>query len=134
MVHILEAAKQTNVERVIFASTEWVYSGCKGNDMHENSPFYMPGAGHIYTSTKIAGEFFCHDYQKLFGQDFTIMRYGIPYGPRARSGTVIPIFISLTILAENLSVFPLISKIFSASFFACGNIGLVLENHHVDAV
>jgi len=104
-VNVLEAARQSDVDRVLFASTEWVYSGSKGNNMHENSPFYMPGAGHIYTSTKIVGEFFCHDYQKLYGQEFTIMRYGIPYGPRARVGTVIPIFIRKALAGEPLTLF-----------------------------
>lgn len=104
-VHVLEAARQTDVERVLFASTEWVYSGSRGKNLSENSPFYMPGAGHLYTSTKIASELICHDYHKLYGQPFTIMRYGIPYGPRARVGTVIPIFLRKALAGEPLAIF-----------------------------
>lgn len=64
----------------------------------------MPGAGHIYTSTKIAAEFFCHDYWKLYQQPFTILRYGIPYGPRMREELVIPIFIRKALAGEPITI------------------------------
>jgi len=92
-VNILEAARQNSCKRVIFASTVWVYSGCNGTYVNESSPFFMPGAGHIYSSSKIACEFFICDYQKLYGSPYTILRYGIPYGPRMRMELVIPIFL-----------------------------------------
>lgn len=104
-VHLLEAARNNHVNRFIFASTVWVYGGARGSDVHEESPFYMPGAGHIYTSTKIASELYLHDYARLYGVPFTILRYGIPYGPRARSGTVIPIFVRKALVGEPLTIF-----------------------------
>jgi len=104
-VNLLEAARQNHADRFVFASTVWIYGGARGSDVHEDSPFYMPGAGHIYTSTKIASELYIHDYARLYGVPFTILRYGIPYGPRARSGTVIPIFIRKALLGEPLTIF-----------------------------
>lgn len=104
-LHFLEAARHFRVERFVFASTVWVYGGARGTDVHEDSPFHMPGAGHIYTSTKIAAELYLHDYSRLYGVPFTILRYGIPYGPRARSGTVIPIFVRKALLGEPLTIF-----------------------------
>ena len=104
-VNLLEAARHTRSDRFVFASTVWIYGGARGSDVHEDSPFYMPGAGHIYTSTKIASEFYIHDYARLYGVPFTILRYGIPYGPRARSGTVIPIFVRKALLHEPLTIF-----------------------------
>jgi len=103
-INVLEAARKNNVKRIIFASTVWVYAGTKEENVDETSPFHMPGAGHIYTSTKIAGELYCHDYKELYGQDFTILRYGIPYGPRARETTVIPIFVRKAINKEPLTI------------------------------
>lgn len=103
-VNILEAARQNKVKRVIFASTVWVYTGARENDVNEDSPFYMPGAGHIYTSTKIASEFFCHDYWQLYKQLFTILRYGIPYGPRMRDTLVIPIFLKKAFAGEPITI------------------------------
>ena len=32
----------------------------------EKTPFYMDGAGHIYTSTKMAAEMLCHNYRELY--------------------------------------------------------------------
>ena len=103
-INILEAARQNNCKRVIFASTVWVYSGCNGSYVNESTPFFMPGAGHIYSSSKIACEFFICDYQKLYGLPFTILRYGIPYGPRMRMELVIPIFLKKAFDGEPLTL------------------------------
>lgn len=102
--NILEAARQNKIGRTILASTVWVYGGCVTNQVTEDSPFYMPGAGHLYTTSKIASEFLCHDYKELYDVDFTILRYGIPYGPRARVGTVMPIFLRKVFAGEPLTI------------------------------
>ena len=39
---------------------------------------------HLYTATKLAGEHYCQSYSELYGVEYTILRFGIPYGPRAR--------------------------------------------------
>lgn len=104
-LNVLEAARKADCDRVLFASTVWVYGGARGVDVNEDSPFYMPGAGHVYTSTKIACELLLHDYWELYGVPFTVLRYGIPYGPRARSGTVIPIFLRKALAGEPLTIF-----------------------------
>lgn len=103
-VNMLEAARKNEAKRFIFASTVWVYTGCKDGNVDENSPFYMPGAGHIYSSTKIASEFYVHDYQKLYGVPFTILRYGIPYGPRMREELLIPIFLKKAFNGDPLTI------------------------------
>ncbi|MFC1901632.1 NAD-dependent epimerase/dehydratase family protein [Chloroflexota bacterium] len=103
-VHILEAARHNRLKRVLFASTVWVYGGAREDNVSEDSPFYMPGAGHVYTSTKIASELFCHDYWELYKVPFTILRYGIPYGPRARAGAVIPEFVKKAFGGEPLTI------------------------------
>jgi len=104
-VHILEAAKSNGLKRVLLASTVWVYGGAHEDNVDEDSPFYMPGAGHIYTSTKIASELFCHDYWELYKFPCTILRYGIPYGPRARAGTVMPIFVKKALNGEPITIY-----------------------------
>lgn len=102
--NVLEAARRQNVSRVVFASTVWVYSGSRGDEVHEDSPFFVPDAGHIYTSTKLAGELLCHDYSNLYDLDFTILRYGIPYGPRMRDSLIISIFIKKALNGEALTI------------------------------
>lgn len=103
-INMLEAARQNNVKRFFFASTVWVYTGCNSTYVNEESPFYMTGAGHIYSSSKITSEFFIHDYWKLYEQPFTILRYGIPYGPRMREELVIPIFLRKVFAGEPITI------------------------------
>ena len=64
---LLDAARQANVKRFVFASTLYVYSEM----------------GSFYRSGKQACELIIQDYQKAFGLPYTILRYGSLYGPRA---------------------------------------------------
>jgi UDP-glucose 4-epimerase len=83
--HILEAARINGAQRVHLASTVWVYNGAPDvNPANETVPFHLEGAGHIYTSSKMAAEMLCHNYSQLYKVPITILRYGIPYGPRMR--------------------------------------------------
>jgi UDP-glucose 4-epimerase len=94
-----------NIKRVFFASTVWVYTGTRGNgSLTEDEPFHLPDAGHIYTSSKIASEMIIHNYWQLYKLPFTILRYGIPYGPRMREELVIPIFIRKALKGETITI------------------------------
>jgi UDP-glucose 4-epimerase len=103
---VLEAARRTGAARVILASTEWVY-GSLPEAGEENITEDTPCTGnpdHIYTSSKIAAELYCKNYQGLYGVNFTIMRYGIPFGERARPETVTPIFIRRIVQGEPITI------------------------------
>ena len=103
--NVLEAARLNSVRRVFFASTVWIYTGTRGNgSLTEDEPFHLPDAGHIYTSSKIASEMIIHNYWQLYQQPFTILRYGIPYGPRMREELVIPIFIRKALKGEPIVI------------------------------
>jgi UDP-glucose 4-epimerase len=105
-ISVLEAARRTSIARVILASTEWVYGSLPeagGENITEDTP-YTGDPDHIYTSSKIASELFCKNYQSLYGVNFTIMRYGIPFGERARPETVTPIFIRRIALDEPITI------------------------------
>ena len=103
-VHVLEAARRANVRRVMFASTVWVYNAAREPHVNEDSPLYMPGPGHIYTSSKIACELMFHDYAALYKIPITVFRYGIPYGPRMRAELLIPIFLKRALSGEPLLI------------------------------
>lgn len=103
-VHVLEAARRANVRRVLFASTVWVYNAAREPRVDENTPLYMPGPGHIYTSSKIACELMFHDYATLYKIPITVFRYGIPYGPRMRPELLIPIFLKRALSGQPLLV------------------------------
>lgn len=103
--NILEAARINSAQRVHLASTVWVYNGAPdGKPADETVPFYLEGAGHIYTSTKMAAEMICHNYSQLYKVPFTILRYGIPYGPRMREELLIPIFIKKALNGQPLTI------------------------------
>jgi UDP-glucose 4-epimerase len=104
-VHLLEAARINGAQRLYLASTVWVYNGAPdGQVTDESVPFYLNGAGHIYTSSKIASEMLCHNYQQLYSVPVTILRYGIPYGPRMREELLIPVFVKRALRGEALTV------------------------------
>jgi UDP-glucose 4-epimerase len=91
---VLEAARQQRCDRVLFASTVWVYGATGGGgERTEEAPVDLARAGHVYVATKLAGELLVHSYREMYGQHFTILRYGIPYGPRMRDVLVVARFV-----------------------------------------
>ncbi|PZS15031.1 MAG: hypothetical protein DLM64_00520 [Solirubrobacterales bacterium] len=101
-VTVLEAARRAGVKRIVYASTIWVYSDCAEEAVDEDT--LLPAPSHLYTSTKLAGELYCKAYQELYGIDYTILRFGIPYGPRAREAAVIPAFVGKALRGEPLTL------------------------------
>lgn len=102
---VLEAARQTRVKRVILASTCWVANAMGAGLLDEHAPFLPEGGGHVYTTTKIATELLAHDFHKLYGLPFTILRYGIPYGPGMWSGLVLKNFLDRAFAKQPLTIF-----------------------------
>ena len=99
---VLEAARQAGVKRVVYGSTIWVYSDCPEIAVDEETRPEAPG--HLYTATKLAGEHYCRSYAELYGVDYTILRFGIPYGPRARGATVLAAFVNKALNGDPLTV------------------------------
>ena len=101
-INVLEAARKAKVQRIIYGSTTWVYSEVTEQYVDEQTPLHAPA--HLYTATKIAAEYYCQSYSKLYNLPVTILRYGIPYGPRARDGAVVPIFVGKAMCGEPLTI------------------------------
>lgn len=101
-LNVLEAAREAGVGRVVYASTIWAYDGCAAEQVDEDSPLGLPK--HLYTATKIAGEMYCRSYSELFGVTTTILRFGIPYGPRARPAAVVPQFVRKALAGDPLTI------------------------------
>jgi UDP-glucose 4-epimerase len=103
----LEAARLTGIKRLVLASTVWVYSSAQPSDsdsVDEDAGMHIAAARHIYTTSKIAAEMLCHDYWSMHKVPFTILRYGIPYGPRMRFSLVMPVFVRKALRGEALTV------------------------------
>ena len=66
-VNVLEACRINKIKRFVYASTIYVYSR----------------EGSFYRCSKQSSENYVEEYHKAFGLDYTILRYGSLYGPRA---------------------------------------------------
>lgn len=105
-VSVLECARKNHISRVLLSSTEWVYGSVNDSESRqitEETPV-AANPDHLYTSSKIAAELYCRNYKTLYGVNFTIMRYGIPFGERARPETVTPIFINKILRGEDITI------------------------------
>jgi len=99
---ILEAARREDVARVVYASTIWVYDNAEGDEVDEETPLAHPS--HLYTATKLSGELYTVAYNGMFGGAHTVLRLGIPYGPRARAAAVVPSFVTRAKRGEALVI------------------------------
>ena len=66
-INILEALVKSNIKRFVYASSIYVYSQ----------------KGGFYRCSKQASEIYIEEYNKYYGLEYTILRYGSIYGPRA---------------------------------------------------
>jgi len=103
---VLESVRRAKAARIILASTEWVYGSLPeaGEDAITEDTPCAGNPDHLYTSSKIASELFCRNYHGLYGVNYTVMRYGIPFGERARPETVTPIFIRRILEDEPITI------------------------------
>ena len=103
--NVFEASRRNGVSRTVLASTAWVYAGAHGDaPIDEETPFHLPSAGHIYTSSKITSELIAHNYNELYGTPFTILRFGDAYGTRMSEEFVIPRFVRQALNGETIKV------------------------------
>ena len=101
-INLLRAATAKEVDRVILASTTWVYGRAEGV-VDEDTP--IPSPEHLYTKTKIGQEHLLITWQRHYGLPYTILRYGIPYGPRMRSNMAVAIFVRKAMRKEPIAIF-----------------------------
>ena len=84
---LLEAARKAGVQRFLYASTIYVYSELGG--------FYRCG--------KQAAELYIEEYQRRYGLDYTILRYGSLYGPRADKRNSIHRYLTQALLEGHIT-------------------------------
>lgn len=102
-LNVLDACRRNKgIKRVVYASTIWTYSDVKDDFVTEET--LIPPPTHLYTATKLAGEHYCRAYSQLYKVPYTILRYGIPYGPRARGATVISKFVTMALDGADITI------------------------------
>ena len=102
---VIEAARQASAGRFVLASTVWVYGAAVGRgELTEDAPVDLRNPGHVYVATKLSAELLVHSYREMYGQRFTILRYGIPYGPRMREALVVARFIRAAMDGQPITI------------------------------
>ena len=100
---LLDGARELEIGRFVYASTIWVYGDAAGPEaVDEDTPLGLPK--HFYTATKIAGEMYTSAYTELYGLEHTILRFGIPYGPRSRPTAVVAAFTAKALAGQPLTI------------------------------
>jgi UDP-glucuronate 4-epimerase len=92
-VTMLEAAKNNNIKKFVFASSSSVYGNNKKVPFSEDDNVDFPISP--YAATKKAGELICHTYHHLAGIAVTCLRFFTVYGPRQRPDLAIHKFARL---------------------------------------
>lgn len=99
--HVLAAARDEEVERVIFTSSREVYGEVTEVPVSEDRPLNPKNA---YGASKLAGEAYCRVFQSTYGLDVSVLRLANVYGP-GDSDRVIPIWLERARRGEDLELY-----------------------------
>jgi UDP-glucuronate 4-epimerase len=88
--HVLEAARRSGCQKIIFASSSSVYGLSKTVPFREDLPILQTLSP--YAATKIAGEQLCGNYVNLHGMRIACLRFFTVYGPGQRPDLAIHSF------------------------------------------
>ncbi len=105
-INILDAAREANVHRVVFASSSSIYGDLdtllKTEDM-------LPKPLSPYAVSKLAGEKYCQAFTRLYGLETVCFRYFNVFGPHqdpsSQYSAVIPRFIRMMKSDERPTIF-----------------------------
>jgi UDP-glucose 4-epimerase len=105
-LNVLEAAKENNVEKVIYASSSSVYGASQTLPKTETMTTDPISP---YGVSKLAVEHYCRIYNEIFDLRTTSLRYFNVFGPRqdphSQYAAVVPRFITWAMAGEKLKVF-----------------------------
>jgi UDP-glucose 4-epimerase len=103
---VLEAARETGVKRVIFASSSSVYGNSSTLPQREHMPLNPVSP---YAVSKSAGELYCQSFCNVLGLETVCLRYFNVFGPRqhptSQYAAVIPAFIRQMLDGEQPTIF-----------------------------
>ncbi|HQF89397.1 MAG TPA: SDR family oxidoreductase [Methanofastidiosum sp.] len=105
-LNVLVAARDCNVEKVVFASSSSVYGDALTLPKIEGM---VPSPLSPYAITKLCGENYCRIFYEIYGLRTTSLRYFNVYGPRqdpkSEYAAVVPKFISSTLMGKPVKIY-----------------------------
>jgi UDP-glucose 4-epimerase len=99
---LLEAARESSIKRLVYASSSSVYGDAENMPVSEEEP---PRPVSPYGVTKLAAEHLCLLYHKNFGVPTIALRYFTVYGPRQRPDMAFHKFIRAILDKEPIALF-----------------------------
>lgn len=78
LANVLEACRNSNIKKFIFASTSAVYENNLDHEVHKEDDVVKPNL--IYATTKYCSEQICKSFAKNYGMDITICRFFNVFG------------------------------------------------------
>ncbi|GAK57401.1 UDP-glucose 4-epimerase [Candidatus Vecturithrix granuli] len=94
-LHVLEAARQQHIKRVVFSSSSSVYGDTPTLPKHEDMAFQPLSP---YAAHKVSGELYCRVYYNIYRLETVCLRYFNVFGPRqdpaSHYAAVVPKFIA----------------------------------------
>ncbi len=128
-LNLLQAARETGVKRLVYASSSSIYGNSATLPKIETM---CPNPLSPYAIAKLAGEQYCHSFWQLYQFETVCLRYFNVFGPRqdpaSQYSAVIPKFITAALKGEPLIIqgdgrqsrdFTYISNVVSANLLAC---------------
>ncbi|MCX8072612.1 MAG: SDR family oxidoreductase [Candidatus Binatia bacterium] len=126
---LLVAARDAGVKRVVYASSSSVYGDSPVLPKEENQ---APAPISPYAVSKLAGEYYCRTFTRLYGLETVSLRYFNVFGPRqspeSKYAAVVPLFIRAALRGEALIIhgdgeqsrdFTYIDNVVEANLLAC---------------
>ena len=140
-LHLLMAARDAKVKRVVYASSSSVYGDSPILPKKED---FLPVPLSPYAASKLAGEYYCRVFHEVYGLETVCLRYFNVFGPRqdplSPYAAVIPKFISLALAEKPLVVygdgeqsrdFSFVVNVVQANLLACRSTGVAGETFNV---
>ena len=101
LLNVLEASKENNLKRVVFASSSSVYGD---PTTFPTTEAFLPDPKSPYALTKIAGEYYLKYYYETFGLETVALRYFNVFGegqdPKNKYACVIPKFLEKMLFGQ----------------------------------
>lgn len=128
-LNILQAARDANVLRLVYASSSSVYGNGAELPKHEGQ---RPDPLSPYAISKLAGEQYCQSFWRLYGFSTICLRYFNVFGPRQNPtstyAAVIPRFVAAMLKGEPVTIhgnglqsrdFTFVDNVVAANLLAC---------------
>lgn len=105
-IHVLDAARRSGVQRVVYAGSSSAYGNQKQMPKHEGQ---TPEVLSPYAAAKLAGELYCQAFANSYSLETVRIRYFNVFGPRQDPNSpysaVIPLFASALLEGKRPVIF-----------------------------